>query len=124
MNQVSQQTGITNLQVEQHINSFRQASAQTLSDLSYLAAQFDSHGRSLAEAVALIERSNLRTEGTLNERRESLETLAEMLDTSELDKRLARFSDQLDQSMTALNHGIDIKADDLEQRLSRFSGVL
>jgi uncharacterized protein YukE len=126
MNQVSQQTGTTNLQVEQHINSFRQASAQTLSDLGQLAAQFDSHGRSLAEAVSLIDRSNRRTEGALNERRESLETLAGMLDTraGELDNRLARFSSHLDQSMTALTRGIEIKADDLEQRLSRFSGVL
>src|SRR5262249_29447686 len=124
MNQVSQQTGITNLQVEQHINSFRQASAQTLSDLGQLATEFDSHGRSLAEAVSLIDRSNLRTEGALDERRESLETLAEMLDTSELDNRLARFSNQLDQSVSALTRGIDIKADDLEQRLSRFSGAL
>jgi hypothetical protein len=126
MNQVSQQTGTTNLQVEQHINSFRQASAQTLSDLGQLAAQFDSHGRSLAEAVSLIDRSNRRTEGALNERRESLETLSGMLDAraGELDNRLARFSNQLDQSMTSLNRGIEIKADDLEQRLTRFSGVL
>src|SRR5882724_11266210 len=126
MNQVSQQTGTTNLQVEQHINSFRQASAQTLSDLGQLAAQFDTHGRSLAEAVSLIDRSNRRTEGALNERRESLETLSGMLDTraGELDNRLARFSHQLDQSMTAVTRGIEMKADDLEQRLSRFSGVL
>src|SRR5262249_25296341 len=99
-------------------------SAQTLSDLGQLATQFDSHGRSLAEAVSLIDRSNLRTEGALDERRESLETLAEMLDTSELDNRLARFSNQLDQYVSGLTRGIDIKADDLEQRLSRFSGAL
>jgi ABC-type transporter Mla subunit MlaD len=126
MNQVSQQAGSTNHTVEQHIANFRQASAQTLAELGQLAAQFDTHGRSLAEAVSLIDRSNRRTEGALNERRESLETLAAMLDTraGELDNRLARFSHQLDQSMTAVTRGIEMKADDLEQRLSRFSGVL
>ena len=69
-----------------------------------LAAQFDTHGRSLAEAVSLIDRSNRRTEGALNERRESLETLIGMLDAraGELDNRLTRFSNQLDQSLTSL----------------------
>ncbi len=73
MNEVAQKTGTANTQVEQHINAFRTVTAETLTDLSQLATQFDAHGRSLAEAVALIDRSNRRTEGSLNERKESLE---------------------------------------------------
>jgi hypothetical protein len=105
MNQVSQQTGTTNLQVEQHINSFRQAarrrspiSASSLPSSTAMAARSP-------RAVSLIDRSNRRTEGALSERRESLETLSGMLDAraGELDNRLARFSNQLDRSMTSLN---------------------
>ena len=42
-----------------------------------LASQFDAHGRALAEAVALIDRSNRRTEGALTERRAELDTLVD-----------------------------------------------
>ena len=81
MNDVAQKTGTANSQVEQHINAFRTVTTETLGDLSQLATQFDAHGRSLAEAVALIDRSNRRTEGSLNERRESLEALVGNLDS-------------------------------------------
>src|SRR5262249_27237230 len=115
--QVAQQAGATNQQVEQHVANFKQASAQTLTDLGQLAAQFDSHGRALAEAVSLIDRSNRRTEGALNERRESLETLAGMLDSrsGELEERLARFSGQLDGALSALARTVESRADDLDQ---------
>src|SRR5262249_13629883 len=53
MNDVSQKTGTANSQVEHHIAAFQTVTAQTLSDLGQLAGQFDVHGRSLAEAIAL-----------------------------------------------------------------------
>jgi hypothetical protein len=76
-------------------------SLETLNDLSQLAGQFDTHGRSLAEAVALIDNSNRRTEGELAERNTSLEELVATLDGKgiELDERLTRFADVLDQSL-------------------------
>jgi hypothetical protein len=105
MNEVAQKTGTANTQVEQHIAAFQAVTAHTLTDLAQLAGQFDIHGRSLAEAVSLIDRSNRRTEGSLGERREALETLINTLDSksNDLDQRLTRFSGLLDKSLDGAN---------------------
>ena len=126
MNDVAQKTGTANTQVEQHINAFRTVTTETLADLSQLATQFDAHGRSLAEAVALIDRSNRRTEGSLNERSESLETLVNNLDrkAEDVETRISRFSGSLDQSLTRVVTSLDDKAQDLQARLTRFSELL
>ena len=126
MNDVAAKTGTANTQVEQHINAFRTVTTETLTDLSQLATQFDSHGRSLAEAVALIDRSNRRTEGSLNERKESLEALVNNLDTKspDVETRISRFSGSLDQSLTRVVASLDEKAQDLQARLTRFSELL
>jgi hypothetical protein len=112
---VAQKTGSANSQVEQHITSFQKITSQTLADLSQLAAHFDTHGRSLAEAVALIDSSNRRTEGALSERREQIEGMIASLDgrTADIDGRITRFISTLDG-----------KAEDLETRLTRFSELL
>jgi hypothetical protein len=101
MNEVAQKTGSANSEVERSISSFQSMSTQTLSDLTQLATQFDAHGRSLAEAVALIDTSNRRTEGTISERRSTIEELVAMLDakSNDLDQRLTRFTGVLDQSL-------------------------
>ena len=70
MNDVAQKTGTANTQVEQHITAFQTVTRRRSPTLAQLAGQFDVHGRSLAEAVSLIDRSNRRTEGSLGERRE------------------------------------------------------
>ena len=107
MNEVAQKTGTANTQVEQHITGFQTVTAQTLSDLSQLAAQFDAHGRSLAEAVALIDRSNRRTEGALTERRNALEAADQRRSTSKSERSRAaprRASPALlDQSLEGAN---------------------
>src|SRR4029453_19123691 len=89
--------------VERNIASFQTMSAQTLTDLSQVAGQFDAHARSLAEAVALIDASNQRTEGALSERRASMEQLSAALDgkAGDLEERLTRFAGVLDQSLEA-----------------------
>jgi hypothetical protein len=101
MNDVAQKTGVANAQVEQQIAGFQATTGQALNDLTQLAGQFDSHGRALAEAVALIDRSNRRTEGAVTERRLELEALVSTLDNkgSDLEQRLTRFSSLLDQSL-------------------------
>jgi len=101
MNDVTQKTGVANSQVERHIASFETISTKTVGDLSQLVGQFDTHGRSLAEAVALIDQSNRRAEGTIGDRRDQLESLVETLDgkAGYLDQRLSRFSGLLDQSL-------------------------
>jgi hypothetical protein len=101
MNDVAQKAGATNSDVERQIAAFQATSVQALNDLSQLAGQFDAHGRSLAEAVALIDTSNRRTEGALAERTGSLEELIAALDDkgNDLDQRLTRFAGVLDQSL-------------------------
>ncbi|MGH6771519.1 MAG: hypothetical protein ACRECO_21165 [Xanthobacteraceae bacterium] len=126
MNDVAGKTGAANSQVEQHIGAFQKVTTQTLGDLSQLAVQFDAHGRSLAEAVALIDRSNRRAEGAINERREVLDTVVGALDSKseEIDSRLKRFTGSIDQSLSAVLGTLDGKSQDLDQRLTRFSELL
>ena len=101
MNDVAQKTGNANSEIERNIATFVTTSGQAVIDLTKLAGQFDAHGRSLAEAVALIDTSNRKTEGALSERNSSLEELVNILDRkgSDLDQRLTRFASVLDQSL-------------------------
>jgi hypothetical protein len=101
MNEIAQKTSAANSEVERNVAGFQTMAGQAINDLSQLASQFDVHGRSLAEAVALIDTSNRRTEGTLGERRTSLDALIAELDSkgSDLEQRLARFASVLDQSL-------------------------
>ncbi len=101
MNEVAQKTGTANSEVERNITGFQTMAAQTISDLTQLATQFDSHGRSLAEAVALIDTSNRRTEGAITERRNSLQQLIATLEdkSNDLEQRLTRFASVLDESL-------------------------
>ena len=61
MNDVSGKSGATNAQVEEQIGTFNTVTAKVLNDLGELATQFNTHGRSLAEAVELLERATART---------------------------------------------------------------
>jgi hypothetical protein len=101
MNEVAHKAGTTNSDVERNIAAFQATSLQALNDLSQVVNQFDAHGRSLAEAVALIDTSNRRTEGALAERTGSLQELILTLDSKggDLEQRLSRFADVLDQSL-------------------------
>ena len=88
-------------QVDQHIASFHTATSKVLTDLGQLAGNFEQHGRSLVEAVALIEQSNRRTEETFGERRAAIETVVSSLDTKteDIEQRLKRFSTLLDETL-------------------------
>ena len=101
MNGVVDKTGTASSQLDQQLATFQQNGTKMAAELGELAVSFDSHGRSLAEAVSLIDRSNRRTEGALGERTEALNLLINTLDgkTSDLESRLTRFSTLLDQSL-------------------------
>ncbi len=101
MNELMHRSGATGAKAEEHIGKFHNMTARVLGDLSQLAAQFEAHGRGLAEAVDLIERSNRRTEESLGERRVALDSLVSTLDirTEDLEKRLQRFTGLLDESL-------------------------
>ena len=75
--------------------------AKVLNDLGELATQFNTHGRSLAEAVELLERSNRKTADGVAQRQTSIETLVSTLDarTGDFEERLRRFSNLLEESL-------------------------
>jgi hypothetical protein len=89
--------------VQQHVGSFNAITAKALQELGELASQFSTHGRSLAEAVELLEKSNRRTEESISTKRQTIEALVSTLDTRTDDfaQRLVRFSGLLDESLDA-----------------------
>jgi hypothetical protein len=103
MREVTDNTGSASARVEHNIGEFREATSRVLTDLGQLTVQFDTHGRELARAAELIDRSNQRTEDAVGERRVALDSLISTLDirTEDLDQRLKRFSGLLDESLAA-----------------------
>jgi len=103
MNEVTHSTEAATGRVEADMSEFREVTARVITDLGQLADQFDHHGRELAKAADAIELSNQRTEDSVNERRVALDSLVATLDirTEDLDQRLKRFSGLLDESLEA-----------------------
>ncbi len=103
MTDINAATGDATSRVESNIADFRDITARVIGDLGQLAVQFEAHGRGLAGAAELIDRSNQRTEDTINERRVTLDSLVATLDirTEDLDQRLKRFSGLLDELLEA-----------------------
>jgi DNA anti-recombination protein RmuC len=101
MNDVSGKAGATNARVEDQLGTFNTVTAKVLNDLGELATQFNTHGRSLAEAVELLERSNRKTADGVAQRQTSIETLVSTLDarTGDFEERLRRFSNLLEESL-------------------------
>ena len=101
MSDLTTKSGATTTAVEQHLGSFNNVTARVLGDLSEIAVQFDSHGRSLADAVALLDKSNRRSEETVTERKAAIESLVSTLDarTDDFEARLRRFSGLLEESL-------------------------
>src|SRR4029077_14283843 len=103
MNELSNKSGATTAKVEQHLGTFNTVTAQVLRDLGELSTQFATQGRSLAEAVQLLEMSNRRSEETVTSRQATIETLVSTLDarSDDFEQRLHRFSGLLDESLEA-----------------------
>src|SRR5205085_242511 len=101
MNQLLERTNDTTGKMDDHIGQFYGVTTKTLRDLTELSSQFDGQGRSLAQAVELVEMSNRKADETLGARRAALDTAVSGLDsrTEELDTRLKRFSGLLDESL-------------------------
>ncbi len=103
MNELNSKSGITTAAVEQNIGTFNNVTAKVLNDLGEIATQFSAHGRSLAEAVELLDNSNRRAAETVGERQTSIEALVATLDarTNDFEERLRRFSGLLEESLDA-----------------------
>src|SRR5262249_39842600 len=98
-----EKSGSTTTKMDEHVGTFQRITGKVLTDLGGLAGQFDNHGRLLAAAVELVDKSNRRTEDSIQERSTALDALVAALDarTNDLDERLKRFSSLLDESLEA-----------------------
>jgi hypothetical protein len=103
MNELGNKSGATTAKVEQHLGAFNTVTTKVLRDLGELSTQFATQGRSLAEAVQLLELSNRRSEESVTSRQASIETLVSTLDarSDDFEQRLQRFSGLLDESLEA-----------------------
>jgi hypothetical protein len=82
---------------------FNDKTAKALADLNSLSSQFDSHGKALVEAAAVVEQANRSTSNSVADRKSTLEALVTTIDlrTTDLDQRLSRFTSLLDESLAA-----------------------
>jgi hypothetical protein len=103
MNDLTAKSGVTTGKIEQHLGSFNNVTAKVLTDLGDLADQFTSHGRSLTDAVELLDASNQRTAESVTARQATIDTLVAALDsrTEDFGQRLERFTSLLDESLDA-----------------------
>jgi len=103
MNELTAKSGATTGKIEQHLGSFNNVTANVLTNLGDLAEQFSTHGRTLSEAVELLDASNRKTEETVGARQATIDALVATLDTRTEDfgQRLERFSGLLDESLDA-----------------------
>src|SRR5262249_49696801 len=72
-------------------------------DVRRVSTQSEAQGRPLPEAAAVDEQSNQSTTATVAERKPTLESLVTTIDlrTADLDQRLSRFTNLLDESLAA-----------------------
>jgi Apolipoprotein A1/A4/E domain len=103
MNDVTTRNGAATQTLEDQLTVFNSKTSKALEDLNALSGQFEIHGRSLVEAAAVVEQSNRSTSTSLAERKSTLESLVTTIDlrTADLDQRLSRFTGLLDESLAA-----------------------
>jgi molybdenum-dependent DNA-binding transcriptional regulator ModE len=103
MKEVTDGTQDASARVEYTIDQFRDTTSRVVRDLGQINQQFEHHGAELNKAIEQIDRSNMRTEDAVNERRVTLDSLISTLDirTEDLDQRLKRFAGLLDESLEA-----------------------
>jgi hypothetical protein len=103
MNDVTVRNGSAAQMLEDQLSTFNDKTSKALHDLTSLSSQFDAHGRALAEAASVVEQSNQSTSQSVAERKATLESLVTTIDlrTADLEQRLSRFTGLLDESLAA-----------------------
>jgi hypothetical protein len=103
MNDVTSRNGAATQTLETQLSIFNSKTAKALDDLGSLSGQFETHGRVLVEAAAVVEQSNRNTSASVADRKTMLEALVTTIDlrTADLDQRLSRFTGLLDESLAA-----------------------
>ncbi len=103
MNDVTSRNGVATQTLEDQLTIFNAKTSKALEDLGSLSGQFDIHGKALVDAAAVVEQSNRNTTASVVERKSVLESLVTTIDlrTTDLDQRLSRFTGLLDESLAA-----------------------
>ena len=103
MNDVTSRNGAATQTLEDQLGIFNDKTAKALENLGSLSSQFDAHGRTLVEAAAVVEQANRSTTTSVAERKATLESLVTTIDlrTDDLDQRLSRFTSLLDELLAA-----------------------
>ncbi len=103
MNDVTSRNGIATQTLEDQLNVFNAKTSKALDDLGTLSSQFDTHGQALVDAAAVVEQSNRSTTASVAERKAALDSLVTTIDlrTTDLDQRLSRFTGLLDELLAA-----------------------
>src|SRR6202795_1823268 len=103
MNDVTSRNGVATQTLEDQLTVFNSKTSKALEDLNSLSSEFDSHGRALVEAAAVVEQANRSTTSSVADRKAQLESLVTTIDlrTTDLDQRLSRFTGLLDESLAA-----------------------
>ena len=119
-NSLSERSIAASAQVKEHVTAFQSETSRALEDLRSLANQFDTHSRVIIEAVDSVDKSNARTGATIEERKTALDSLVATLDikAEDLETRLKRFSDLLDDSL----EGASSRARDISRIIAETSG--
>src|SRR5262249_4682336 len=94
-------TDATTGELDRQVSSFYGLTSRVLVGLGELAVQFDGHGKALADAAKLLEKTNNDTMASVSERKNAIEGLATAVNTrtEQLDERLKRFSGLLEGSL-------------------------
>ena len=73
MNDVTSRNGTATQTLEDQLSIFNSKTSRALEDLGSLSSQFDTHGRALADAAAMVEQSNRDASISISERKATLE---------------------------------------------------
>jgi hypothetical protein len=103
MNDVTSRNGVATQTLEGQLTVFNSKTSKALEDLSMLSSEFDQHGKALVDAAAVVEQANRSTTASVADRKSQLESLVTTIDlrTTDLDQRLSRFTGLLDESLAA-----------------------
>ena len=94
MNDVTSRNGVATQTLEDQLTIFNTKTSKALEDLGSLSSEFETHGKALVDAAAVVEQANRTTTTSVAERKSQLESLVTTIDlrTTDLDQRLSRFT--------------------------------
>ena len=103
MNDVTARNGVATQTLEDQLTVFNSKTSKALEDLGALSSEFEKHGKELVEAAGVVEQANRSTTTSVADRKSQLESLVTTIDlrTTDLDQRLSRFTGLLDESLAA-----------------------